>query len=89
MLTDGDIIYVDTGTTSSINPRIYEIDNIFYENGRAWCRCHVYYENRQDEKNQHMKLSTIEKYIERLSYDKDLTCMLLDETELAKFLLER
>lgn len=88
MLSTGDIVYVDTGSSSSINPRIYEINNIFYEGKRAWCICNIYYENRED-KNQHIKLSTIEKYIKRLSYDKDLTCILLDEPELAKFLLER
>jgi len=88
MLNDGDILYVDTGIINSINPRIYQIDRIFYENRRAWCICNIFYENKQAEKNQHIKLSTVEKYVERLSYDKDLTCILLDESELAKFLLE-
>ncbi len=89
MLEVGNILYVDAGT----NPRVYEIKQEFYnDSGRRWFVCHIFYSrNIPDETNYHIKASKIEKYIE-WSNDPDLEdqhSILIDNSGLAKFLLER
>jgi len=81
MLKEGDILYVDKDGYSYC---IYEIITIFLEKNAKFCDCYTYFPHKQ-EKRLHIKLSLIERYI----YIKNYKSILIDEFELAKFLLER